>query len=238
LGPALRFRTLLVALVMWALAAHAPSVRASEDYDGYDHTRDESGHPGTSVELLTFGGGTNGIYVKRHLSPRNAVRIGADFYLSSNKFSIPPEGTVTQNGASSTRSYTVSAELERFIDATGPVTVFLGLGPYYGHWRGRNERYRTGYDGAGPILEHYEADGFQRIIGGSAAAGFDWYFKRSLSVTGRVGASAGFGRSHYRSRSTRTDSSGSVLYDFHDEYRSTTSTASTSSAALGIGVHF
>src|ERR1051326_2651666 len=65
LGPAHRFRSALLALLLGAMAVQPAPAAASDDPDRYDHAREEpnSIHAGAlSVQLMTFGSGTNGIY--------------------------------------------------------------------------------------------------------------------------------------------------------------------------------
>jgi|SRR5688572_2852502 len=212
---------------------------------GYPRDPYNSLHDGAaSVQFLTFGGGyrtpfrTSGFYFKTHLSDRTAFRVGTDFSLDESSATDPLRDDV--NYSSNTRSYSisVSSEFQRYIDGDGSVTVFLGFGPYWS--RGRNyfdyasRRYADLYGRAWFDTYQNETRGWE--VGASAAVGFEWFFKRKLSLLGRVGSSVGFGRRHEIRHSNYFD--GIQNHPSVERSDATTATAGFSGAALGIGVYF
>jgi len=193
----------------------------------------------TSVQLLTFGGGyrgslrTSGIYLKSHISDRGAIRAGVDLSLdeSSGKNPLGP-------GAENNRRYyvIVGAELDEYVDASGSVTVFLGVGPYWTRSREFYDRLDVFSPDPSTTYTYYnsfESRGWE--AGGSAVVGVEWFFKRRLSLLGRVGATLGFGKRHERQVADSTDPNyvGTV-----SEFNSSTVQAGTSTAALGLGIYF
>lgn len=194
-----------------------------------------------SVQFLTFGGGnqapfrTTGIYFKTHFSDRGALRVGTDFTVSENHGEYPAN-QLPHTRNSDSYSVSVSAEFEEYVDATGPVTVFLGVGPYWSRSRYKADEVRYEQLFSSYYINSYKNDSRSWEVGGSAAAGFEWFFKRKLSVVGRVGASFGFGKTHYET----TYIFGDVTNPTTDRniIDATTASASSSSAALGLGLYF
>jgi hypothetical protein len=226
-----------IALVTLFLAFGADASRA-------EPSEINSIHAGaTSIQFVTFGGGytspftTNGIYLKTHFSDRGALRIGTDFYFNETSGESPPE-LPQRTRDDQDYSYTVSAEIQQYVDTRGPVTIFFGFGPF---WKRANFRaldtQRSTYLGI-TYYQYAEYESRNWTIGGSAAAGFEWFFKRKLSVLGRVGASVGFGEQRNGHHYLTTDQFGTVLDDRRDRVDSDTATASSSSAALGFGIYF
>jgi hypothetical protein len=197
----------------------------------------------TSIQFVTFGGGytspftTNGIYLKTHFSDRGALRIGTDFYLSESSGDTP-EDPSQQTRDYKSHSYTVSAEIQEYVDPKGPVTVFLGFGPYWKRGDFRDVYSRQSTNSGFTYYNYSEFETRSWTVGGSAAAGFEWFFKRKLSVLGRVGASFGFGKQRDGHHFRTTDQFGTVLEDRRDRVDSNTATATSSSAALGFGLYF
>src|SRR5258705_4017804 len=69
-------RLLFAFITVSSLGLGPTLAAAAEDSERYDSGWDETNsiHAGaTSVQFLTLGGGTNGIYVKRHFSDRGAL---------------------------------------------------------------------------------------------------------------------------------------------------------------------
>lgn len=194
-----------------------------------------------SVQFLTFGGGgqgpfhTNGIYFKTHFSDRGALRVGTDFNISEIHGEDPIAALPHARNTDS-YSFTVSAEVEEYVDATGPVTVFLGVGPYWSRSRYKADEVRYEQLPSSYYISSYRTDSRSWEVGGSASAGFEWFFKRKLSVMGRVGASFGAGKSHYEN----TYISGDIVNPTTDSQiiDATTTSASSATAALGLGLYF
>jgi hypothetical protein len=193
----------------------------------------------TSVQFLTFGG-TNrfpafssaGLYLKYHFSDRGALRVGSNFYLDELSAKNPkPPNTSTRD--SRNYSVSVSAELEEYVDATGTVTIFLGVGPYWTRGRAFEQFYYLDTSSPYYTLSRYETKYWE--VGGSAAVGFEWFFKRTLSLIGRGGASLGFGKNH-GSNYRETNYPNVPIEDNH--FEATTATAGSSATALGMAVHF
>ena len=196
----------------------------------------------TSVQFLTFGGGyrapafrTSGIYLKTHLSDRGALRVGTEFTLDESSGESPPP-ELPNNSHITSYSVSVSAEIDEYVDATGPVTVFLGFGPYWS--RGRYSSEASGYlTYSNVTFSRYSKSEYRFWeVGGSAGAGFEWFFKRKLSLIGRVGASLGFGRTRRTSEYRYGDPYGSESHS--ENFKASTATASSSAAALGLGLYF
>ena len=242
MGPALRFRSALFALLTGALVAQVSPAIASEDTDEYDHVRADTNsiHAGAlSVQLLTFGSGTNGIFAKWHVSDRAALRLGTDFYISESSGDSPvgqPERGETST--SQRHQYRISLELEDYVDATGPVTMFLGAGPFFAHSYSLDDF--SGYQTYNFVTyyDYFRGERTGWALGGTASAGFEWFFRRKLSVIGRVSASLAFGKNHDDERRLSLNSLGVVDTDTHTQFDETTASASTSSAGLGLGFHF
>ena len=227
LSPVIR-----VALVAWLLSAASRSDAAPSEFNSLN-----SG--ATSIQLLTFGGGyrgslrTSGIYLKSHFSDRGALRAGVDFSLSesSGKGSRPPDG-------GNDRNYYViaAAEIDEYVDASGPVTAFIGVGPYWAKSREFYERTETyDYDPTTPVTYYSKYERRSWEVGASAVVGVEWFFKRRLSLLGRVGATLGFGKTRERSRDYSTYPSFS---ETSRRFDASTAQAGTSGAALGLGVYF
>lgn len=194
----------------------------------------------TSVQFLALGGGyrtpafrTSGIYLKCHLSDRGALRVGTDFSLdeSSGKSPVGPDFQNTRY-----YSVSVSAEFEEYVDASGPVTVFLGVGPYWTRGRNSWDNFRSDVYNQVTYVRYSRSEYRYWEIGGSVGVGFEWFFKRRLSLLGRVGATLGFGERHELERYYASD----PYHPYTDENRLDykTATAGSSSAALGLGVYF
>jgi len=196
-----------------------------------------------SIQFLTFGGGytsplaTNGIYLKAHFSDRGALRIGTDFSLSEASGDGTGDSFVRIRNYGS-HSFTVSAEIEEYVDRRGPVTVFFGFGPYWKRSDYHDDGSRTTFNSGVSYYTIDSSNSTSWVVGGAASAGFEWFFKRKLSVLGRVGASFGFGKQHDSFRYTTTDQFGNVVFDDRSQLDSDTATASSSSAALGLGLYF
>jgi len=193
-----------------------------------------------ALEFLTFGGGwqqpftASGIYMKLHLSDRGALRAGTSFSLSQSS-STNPIGYYAPQGNDRNYSITVSSEYDYYVDDSGPVTVYLGFGPYWSRLRNLYERTQL-LSSTSTVPYEYYSDEYRRWeVGGTASAGFEWFFKRKLSLTGRVGASVGFGEMHNLHRDRYFD--GVDTQDISVRRDATTSAAGTSSAALGISVY-
>jgi hypothetical protein len=73
-------------------------------------------------------------------------------------------------------------------------------------------------------------------VGATAGVGFEWFFKRKLSVLGRVGANLAFGKQH-ESTSSAYDVSDPNTYSSRRTNYSTVASTSSSSA-LGLAVYF
>ncbi|HMI31236.1 MAG TPA: hypothetical protein VK527_05810 [Candidatus Limnocylindrales bacterium] len=208
--------------------------------DGAAGAEENSLHAGaTSVQFLVLGGsgsgppafGTSGIFVKTHLSDRGALRVGADLYLNE---STAKPGQLRRAENNRYYAVSVSAEFEEYVDATGPVTVFFGVGPYWTRYRSSTEYINMDLsDPAYVFYSNYERRTWE--VGGAAAVGFEWFFKRRLSMIGRAGASVGFGKRNDYEQHTSTY----PTYQ-NQEYRfeSTTATAASSSAAIGLALYF
>ena len=221
-----------------------PSASAEYSRDPYNSLRTGA----TSIQFLAIGGASrpsfrpSGLYLKWHMSDRNAFRLGTDFSLdeSSGKNSLPiPSppyfGTRTyQNDRN--YSVSVSAEFERYVDATGPVTIFVGFGPFWS--RGRAYYDETVFYDSYPIASTQTYLDEQRSweVGASASIGFEWFFKRKLSLLGRVGGNLGFGERHQNRRVTFSDGAQTQLHV--DRFDTTTAEAGIGAAAIGAAVYF
>jgi len=198
----------------------------------------------TSVQFLAFGDNafsgpfTSGIFFKTHFSDRGALRVGANFRWDDAS-GRSPRGSpgLAQVENHRNRAILVSAELNQYVDSHGPVTVYLGLGPYWSRYRDFFEAYRSftsPYDSTTHTVSN-RSERVSWVVGASAAAGFEWFFKRKLSMLGRVGGSAGFGKRR---------ESGDYYYDSPPpgyqpaRFNYNIAGAATSSAALGLSVYF
>ena len=230
-----RFTALLLALL--GIALMIGQARAHSD----DPSNSLTGGS-TAIQFQTFGGGyrtpfrTSGIYLKHHLSDRSAVRVGVDFNLDASSGDTPP-GTL-QSSAEDNEYYSVAVagEFTRYIDASGQVTVFVGLGPYWQRGRSFNERWQTDINGTSIYTSHSKYEARTWEVGGSVTLGFEWFFRRKLSLLGRVGASVGFGEKHSINQYEASD--GVNSYSDTRRFDSDTSTAGSSNAALGLSVYF
>jgi hypothetical protein len=197
----------------------------------------------TSIQFLSFGGEsrglfrTSGLYMKRHLTDRTALRIGADFSVQESSGETPPSGA--PGTVNNTRDYSISlvGEVTRYLDATGPVTMFVGLGPYWTRGRSFYEQWTTQTSGGTDYSYHDKNDGRYWEIGGSAALGFEWFVKRKLSVLGRVGASVGFGERHQNYAYEYSDG-GIITVRSARRFDGTTAAAASSTGALGFSAYF
>jgi hypothetical protein len=234
LSPAIR---LLLAALAVAAFSGSPAIASEEREFDSGHDETNSIHAGaTSVQLLTLGGGTNGIFVKCHFSDRGALRVGTTFDFSEQT-GDNAAGSPLQARRYRSYNFTGSAEIQEFVDATGPVVLFVGFGPFYSRSYGLDQ-WTSGPDYFGNTYYYARYEDSRWLVGGGVSTGFEWFFKRKLSVIGRVGASLGFGKSHNEQQTKSTDINGNVLYDDHRVIDSDTISASTSNAALGLGVHF
>ena len=194
-----------------------------------------------SLQLLTFGGGgflspRDGISVKAHFSDRGAVLLGASLALDESSGKSAPSQPLY---ISNSRYYTVtiSSEIQEYIDARGPVTMFLALGPYWSRSRSFYERTQErSLFGLPPHADSYRDEQKSWQVGVRGGVGFEWFFKRKLSVLGRVGASLAFGKGHDDSFTAYDLSDPSTYSSHHTDSSSFTSTSSSS--ALGLAAYF
>jgi hypothetical protein len=196
-----------------------------------------------SVQFLTFGGGyqtpfqTSGLYFKTHLSDRTAFRVGVDFDLKESSAKDPLGDDVNYTANTRNHSVGVSSEFQRYIDGDGSVTVFLGFGPYWSWSRSYFDYARRYLDFYGPTwVDVYQSETRGWEVGASASVGFEWFFKRKLSLLGRVGSSVGFGKRHEIRNTNYFD--GVQNHPRVERFDATTVSAGISAAALGIGVYF
>lgn len=193
-----------------------------------------------ALQFLTFGGGweqpfnNSGIYMKWHLSDRGALRAGTSFNLDQSSSTNP---LVLYAPQANDRSYnfTVTAEYEYYADESGPVTFAVGFGPYWSRSRSFFERTQLYTSDPNSPWSYTRDDSHSWVVGGAASAGFEWFFRRKLSLLGRIGASFGFGEAHQVHNDRYFD--GTDLLESRSRRDATTSTAGTSSAALGISVY-
>ena len=183
----------------------------------------------TSIQFLAFGGSSRDIAFKTHYSDHGAIRVGVNLTLDESTGKAP---STALPHLRVTRYYTiaVSSELQQYIDTKGPVTMFVGAGPYW--TKGRSSYEETEYL-SGTDLFYSKSDQRFWQVGGTATAGFEWFFKRKLSVIGRVGASFAFGKTHAQDGY----SIGVVPPPGMTRFHSSTASAGTSSAALGFAVY-
>lgn len=231
----------ILPLALLALFAATCSAQSDYEPDRRSSPVNSIQSGATSLQFLTFGGGyqtpfrTNGFFVKTHLSDRVALRIGTAFSISQSHGDSPPSPLPSIRNDDS-YSVSISTEFEEYVDATGPVTVFIGLGPYWSrsHYTSESVRYRL--IASGYSIDSYREENKSWELGGSAAVGFEWFFRRKLSVLGRVGASFGFGKEHTSYKAQYGD----ISYPYTDSLETDTNTASasSSSAALGLGLYF
>lgn len=195
-----------------------------------------------SIQFLAFGGGSlyspgpssYGIFLKSHFSDRGALRVGTSLSLNESS-GKSPAGQPPKGENDRVYTFSVSGEIDEYVASRGPVTAFLGVGPYWIRSRSSYELWEV-YTASDSTVHLYRAssEGKRWEVGATAAAGFEWFFKRKLSVMGRVGASLGFGKRHDKS-SAGTD--GIVFPGYRRQIDSNTATAGTSSAALGLAVY-
>jgi len=235
---------LLIAIASISALLNASPCRAEWESDRVERDRPQNSirAGATSVQFLTFGGGyrspafrTSGIYLKSHFSDRGALRIGTEFsYDNFSGESSPTSSPVSQDYES--YSFSVSAEFDEYVDATGPVTAFLGAGPYWSRGRYTRQSSRTDIYNNLQYSSYSRRESKSWEVGASIGAGFEWFFKQKLSLVGRVGASLGFGKSHAHEEFIYQDPYGNR--SGNDDFDTTTATASTSTAALGLGLYF
>ena len=193
-----------------------------------------------SLQFLTFGGGfsnaKSSISAKAHFSDRGAVLLGTSLFLEESTGKRLPTGLAN---VSNERNYsiTVSGEIQEYVDARGPVTVFVALGPYWNRTRGLYESNREYLASDSTThLDRYSSDSRSWQIGATAGIGFEWFFKHKLSLLGRVGANLGFGKNHQNTF---------AAYDFPDpntfytrRLETSTLNSGSTSSALGLAVYF
>jgi len=225
-------RALLCFIAVGSLLGTVDPSFASREHDEFN-----SIHAGAvSIQLLAFGAGmlmaptfsTSGIFIKTHFSDRNALRVGTALFLDESTGESPP-GQPLNFDVARFYSISVSAEIDHYIDARGPVTAFLGIGPYWSRSRSSHEFGRT----FSPTDFYYSrSENRSWEVGAAGAAGFEWFFRRQLSVIARVGASVGFGKLH-------EDYSGSIRPpgDTTQGVESDTARGGISSAAVGLAAH-
>ena len=193
-----------------------------------------------SVQYLAFGGSSkfsgstrSGVFVKAHFSDRGAVRLGASLSLDESTGKRPAQLPAE---VGNTRDYEIYvwSEVQVFLDARGPVTTFVSLGPYWGKSRRMYEE--TYYALAPDSTErssHYQDEERSWEAGVTAATGFEWFFRRRISVIGRLGAGIGYTKQHQTYiRSYDDASSQRQRFDFSSTF------SGTSSAALGLSAYF
>jgi hypothetical protein len=176
------------------------------------------------------------VYFKTHFSDRGALRIGADFNFNESHGDSPAQQASSYARNSDSHSVIVSASIDEYVDDTGPVTVLLGIGPYWSQGQGSSDLVQYQPYNSTYYVYSYTEESRSWELGGTAAAGFEWFFKRKLSVVGRVGASFGFGRIH-RENTNTSGPVGNVTTETL-ELNSKTATASSSAASLGFGLYF
>jgi hypothetical protein len=177
-----------------------------------------------------------GIAVKAHFSDRGAVLLTTALSLDSYTGHDPRS---VQGHQGHQRSYAVSvaAEFLEYVDPRGPVTVFLGLGPFWrrSHYLSDGTDYYTAPDSTVHTAYGISERNYW-TVGGTGTVGFEWFFKRKLSMVGRVGASFSFGESHENYFSASDTSDPSTFDRRAIDY--TNAFASSSSATLGLAVYF
>ena len=195
-----------------------------------------------SIQFLPFGGGSSfspassrsGIFLKSHFSDRGALRLGATLSLDESSGKSPP-GPIPNGENIRSYAISVSGEIDEYVDSRGPITAFVGVGPYWVRSRSSFEVWRV-YTAPDSTVQRssYKSERKTWEVGATAAMGFEWFFKRKLSVIGRVGASLGFGKRHDKNSSVFE----SIVYPgSQNQLDSNTATAGTSSAALGLAVY-
>lgn len=194
-----------------------------------------------SVQFLTFGGGyqqpfsNSGIFMKVHMSDRSALRAGTTFSLDEESATNPLSAASRLKASDRNYSFMVSSEYEYFADETGPVTFFVGFGPYWSRTRSMYERTYIDSDTPNAPFDYARLESKNWEVGGAATFGLEWFLKRKVSVLARVGASVGFGKRHQDELDEYYD--GSQLHEARSHFDSTTSRAGTSTAALGLSVY-
>ncbi|HEX7078929.1 MAG TPA: hypothetical protein VF363_10945 [Candidatus Eisenbacteria bacterium] len=226
---------LALALLAGAFAALPPSPASAEGTNSL--------HAGaTALQFLAVGGSrtpfrTTGVYVKHHLTARNAVRIGAEFSLDNANGDTPPGTGETRVERDRHHAITVSGEFARYLDGDGPVTMFLGVGPYWTQERSLQQylfEYPSTYGGI--ASDYREFDNRNSEVGGSVAAGFEWFFRPKLSLLGRLGASVGFGKRHSRDEERFSDGTSTAISI--RRFDGTTAASATSNGILGFAAYF
>jgi hypothetical protein len=227
-------RPLLCFIALGSILCTGAPAFASRDHDEFN-----SIHAGAvSIQFLAFGAGTvraptfstSGIFIKTHFSDRNALRVGATLGLDESTGGSPP-GQRLNFSVERYYSISVSAEIDHYIDARGPVTSFLGIGPY---WSRLRSSYEFGRAFSPTDFYYSRSENRSWEVGAAGVAGFEWFFRRQLSVIARVGASVGFGRLHEES-----DYSGIIPPGGGTTQRveSNTARGGISSAAVGFAAH-
>jgi len=210
---------------------------------GSEPDRPDRGNPvnsiragAVSIQLLTFGSlnstifQTSGLYVKAHFSDRGALRLGASFAVDDYSGSIRSQFASVRSDFS---VVTLAAEVLEFLDASGSVTTFVGVGPYWERGSGSGKSSTNPGPGYASI---FRSESKSWELGGSASFGFEWFLKQKLSVIGRMGASLGIGKFHGSDLSQRTSPSGVEI--FRMNFDEDTATASSTAAALGLSAYF
>jgi hypothetical protein len=138
-----------------------------------------------------------------------------------------------------TRNYalTVSAEFDRYLAAAGSFALFVGAGPYWARGRNFTEYVYSSVDPPGIAYgDRRSQESRTWELGGFATTGFEWFVRPRLSVLGRVGASFGFGERHQYDREASWRGAEGVSRT--SQFDSSTASAGTSTAALGLSAYF
>lgn len=197
----------------------------------------------TAIQFFVLGGvsqapfQSRGLYVKHHLGRRDAIRVGADFWLDNSSGDSPSFAVPRTFDTGRRHSVTVTGEYERYVTADSPVAIYLALGPYYSRGRSYYER-SIDWSAIDPNASSYSSDDTRSWeLGAAAAAGFEWFFRSKLSMTGRLGVSAGAGKTHQRSEYRYEDGAGNARDDLSVLNRDR-GTFGDTNAMLGVSVYF
>ncbi|MGE5176847.1 MAG: hypothetical protein ACM3JJ_10785, partial [Hyphomicrobiales bacterium] len=120
--------------------------------------------------------------------------------------------------------------------ADGPVAIYVAVGPYWSKNRYFDETFYD-YTGLYPnVYSYYSREEKSWEVGGLIATGFEWFFRSKLSVTGRVGVSAGIGRDTTRHHDWQMN--GLTREEHSDRQDEDSATAGSTSATMGVSVYF
>jgi len=190
-----------------------------------------------SLQFFPFGNGAffgpqDGISVKAHFSDRGALLLGAALSLDESTGKSSPSEMLDRIN---NRYYTVTvtSQIQEYVDARGPVTIFLALGPY---WNRARSSYEETRQSPAATIQNYKSERKSWEVGATGGVGFEWFFKRKLSVVGRVGASLALGKEH-ETFFLADDLSNPNTYSLRKTDYSTF-TSSSASSALGLAVYF